>query len=128
MKKNTNKTAAKTAQKNAQTAKGKPPRRVRLVLCGEFYDQIAKGEKTFELRDGTPRYDAMLLRNPPDEIEFSRGYTNDPKKLMAFKVKEIFRMSITVDEDTHTINYADMPLEQIDPKSVYAIKLGKRLY
>ena len=128
MKKTTNKAAAKTAQKNAQVAKGKSPRRVRLVLCGEFYDQIAKGEKTFELRDGTPRYDAMLLRNPPDEIEFSRGYTNDPKKLMAFKVKEIFRMSITVDEDTHTINYADMPLEQIDPKSVYAIKLGKRLY
>mgnify|MGYP003293377180 CR=1 FL=1 len=64
----------------------------RLVLTGHWFNEIKSGRKKVEFRDGTKRYDAMFMTNPPDEIEFSLGYTNDPKKLMRFKVKGIHRV------------------------------------
>lgn len=102
----------------------------RLVLDGHWFNEIKSGRKKVEFRDGTKRYDAMFLKNPPDEIEFSLGYTNDPKKLMRFKVQGIHRLNLTMDElfdPKRTKPIEEIDIGRVSPKTLYAIHLGERL-
>ena len=112
-------------KKSSKKTKG--PKCIRLVLTKFWFDMIKADEKHIEFRSGTPYYDSRLLYGKPDEVEFSCGYTNDPDKLMRFKIKRICRLSVAMDELFTTEDCEEIDFETPNINSTYAIELGERL-
>ena len=58
-----------------------------LVLKGEYYDAIERGEKKCEYRDNTPYWRKRILEKDPSIVVFHRGYTNQTMAFwIAYKV------------------------------------------
>ena len=60
---------------------------LKIVIKGEWFDQIAAKKKTIEYRDVTPfwisrLYDANGKKRQYDRIEFINGYNKDARRMM----------------------------------------------
>lgn len=83
-----------------------------LVLTYDWFDKIARGEKTIEYRECSDYWNKRLKNNHYDLVRFQRGYYKDRPQNMLFEVKSIRKF--------HGPNDLNLP-------KVWAIKLGMRI-
>lgn len=60
---------------------------LKVVIKGEWFDEIASGRKKIEYRDVTPFWDSRLFdkdgnRRNYDSIEFINGYNKDARRMI----------------------------------------------
>lgn len=80
---------------------GKPPLRIlTLRMKGKWWDQIASGEKTEELRRNTEHWHKRLIGREYDEIHLWRGYPSraDTSKRLRFRWAGVTSRTITHEE------------------------------
>lgn len=94
------------------------------TLAHHWFDEIESGRKTVEFREGKPYWDVRLLGHRVKTITFSRGYS---KRTMTFEVQGIHRLAVAFDAATKVQTFTELPLEAVDPKTTYAIHLGRRI-
>jgi len=74
-------------EKQAKSGTLRARRVLHLVLKGEYYDAIERGEKRCEYRDNTPYWRKRILEKDPNIVVFHRGYTNQTMAFwIAYKV------------------------------------------
>jgi len=92
-----------------------------LVLKGEWFDKIERGEKTHEYREKKPYWTTRInnLLNSEDDdlfVNFARGYRNGAKKLEA----EITKIGIIIDGKKTDLNI-DTAVYDIEFRNVLRI-------
>ena len=60
---------------------------LKIVIKGQYFDEIASGKKTIEYRDVTPFWTSRLFdenakRRHYDRIEFINGYNKDARRMI----------------------------------------------
>lgn len=73
---------------------------LRLNLKGKWWDQIAAGEKTVELRLATPYWRKRLVGRTYDEIHLLKGYPpkSDTSKLLVRKWRMVTAETVVHEE------------------------------
>ncbi|MCF1713031.1 hypothetical protein L0U88_00125 [Flavihumibacter sp. RY-1] len=64
-----------------------PINSLKIVIKGQYFDEIASGEKTIEYREVTPFWTSRLFdengkRRSYDRIEFINGYNTDARRMI----------------------------------------------
>lgn len=60
---------------------------LKIIIKGQYFDEIASGKKTIEYRDVTPFWTSRLFdenakRRHYDRIEFINGYNKDARRMI----------------------------------------------